>query len=524
MTEDTTREAGMATGWPLHDLSPLAQPWRADAWGYLRPEPTPGLLCLAAELAHAAYAMDVMPWMRSGWRDVTIQLDGDLTDGLMTAEEKSGSVLERLWASWKLRRVQSKLKQKRPLGQMLGAVRQIRGGDSGKAVVMLHPMPDGRYAVAIGFMGTGEQAYDWISNFRIRAEEGIHQGFLQLCRQFEANEEQITFPRTAGELGLEKLTLRDILKECRHENSRFLLFLSGHSQGGAVLQVWAQRKIEEDGVLPRNVVGCGFASPTVAAGRGVRSAAAYPLLHVVNSDDLVPHMGAALHLGEVLIYDADTALREECYAWPWDEKAVRRRAMARNITSAMADTPSCLVVLRAYMQLLASYPVEIVAENLRFLQTRIRPMRRLAGAVDAGLDSVLLRIARWCGASYQAMTGLPMSPRRVARVQRHLAQLAAEMGVKELGETLFQLAAEPHAMVARGDRARSPYAALALRGGDAMVAAHWMTGRRPVLLREDGRTPQICQHRCAPVRRPPRIPHRAAARERTACRNWRDCV
>lgn len=522
MTEDTTREAGMATGWPLNDLSPLTQPWHADAWGHLRPEPTPALLCLAAELARAAYAMDVMPWMRAGWRDVTIQLDGDLTDGLMNAEEKTGNVLERFWASWKLRRVQSRLKQKRPLGQMLGAVRQIRGGDSGKAVVMLHPMPDGRYVVAIGFMGTGEQAYDWISNFRITAEDGTHRGFLQLCRQFEANEEQITFPRTATELGLEKLTLRHILEECRHENSRFLLFLAGHSQGGAVLQVWAQRKMEEDGVLPRNIVGCGFASPTVATGCGVRSAAAYPLLHVVNSDDLVPRMGAALHLGEVLIYDSDAALRESCYAWPMDAESVRRRAMARNVVSAMVDTPSCLVAVRAYLQLLASYPVEAVAENLRFLQARIRPVQRLAGAVDAGVDSLLLRLARWCGASYQAMTGRPMSPKRVARMQRHLAQLAGQMGVKELGEVLSQLAAEPHAMVARGDRPRSPYAMLALLGEDALVPAHWMTGQRPVLLREDGRMPGICQHRCAPVRRPHRQPHRAAARARADCRNWND--
>ena len=517
MTETPTQHGGAATGWPLDDLTPLTRPWRPDPWGCLRPQPTEGLLRLAAELAHTAYTMDVTPWLRAGWRDVTIQLDGDLTDGIAPVTE-GRNALERFLAAWKLRRIQAKLKQRKPLGQMLGAVRQIRSSDTGKAVVLLHPLPDGRYAVAIGFMGTGGQAYDWISNFRISAEEGTHRGFLQLCRQFEANEEEITFPQTAAEMGLEKLTLRQILAECAHENSRFLLFLAGHSQGAAVLQVWTRRKLEQDGVLPRSIIGCGFASPSVVTGDAVRTAGAYPLLHLVSSEDLVPRMGAMVHLGELLLRTPDEAMRRACYGWPMDGESCRRRAMVRNVTAAMTDTPASLAVLAAYLRLLSAYPVETIMENLRFLQSEARPVRKLAGAVDAGVDSLLAYLVRRCEAACLSISGRPLNPVRVARMERHLAYLAARMGLKGVTETLAQLGGGPHTMVTRRGAELGAYPYLTLHGMEDVVCARWMTGRRPVLIWEDGGAERRCQHRWQNSRRTRRLPHRSAPRERQACR------
>lgn len=40
-----------------------------------------------------------------------------------------------------------------------------------------------------------------------------------------------------------------------------------HSQGGAVMQVWVYHKMLEDGVLPQNLLGYGFASPSALEGR-----------------------------------------------------------------------------------------------------------------------------------------------------------------------------------------------------------------------------------------------------------------
>lgn len=508
-----TISLGAATGWPLDDLTPLTQPWSMDAWGYLRPTPTRELLRLSAELAHVAYTMEVTPWLQAGWRDVTIQMDGDLTSGFMPAAEGKNT-LERLMATWKLRRVQAKLKQKNTLGQMIGAVRQIKSSDTGKAVAMLHPLPDGRYAVAIGFMGTGEQAYDWISNFRMTAEDGTHRGFLQLCRQLEENEDAILFPRTAAELRLEKLTLRHVLEECRHENSRFLLFLAGHSQGSAVMQVWTQRKLAEDGVLPRHIVGCGFASPTVVRGDAVRSAASWPLLHVVNSDDLVPHMGAAVHLGELLLYTTRQEMRDACYGWPMDAVSCRNRALVRNILSAMKDTPSSLLVLTAYLRLLAGCPVESIMEQLRWMQSEARPVRRLAGAVDAGVDGLLHYLTSRCEAAYLSMTGHPMRPQRVAQLQRHMEQTAAAIGMRGMTEALRQLSGAPHTMVSRQVGEMGVYPWITVRATHQLAEAHWAAGGRPVLLRQDGAMPVVCLRRYVAARRAQRVPHRRVPRAR----------
>lgn len=63
------------------------------------------------------------------------------------------------------------------------------------------------------------------------------------------------------------------------------------------MQVYAHLKMNETGISARNLIGYGFASPTVMAGRAVRDPSAYPLYNILNSDDLVPHCGAAVHLG-----------------------------------------------------------------------------------------------------------------------------------------------------------------------------------------------------------------------------------
>ena len=166
----------------LGNVTPLTLPWTADPFGYLRPPLSVEALRLSAELARCTYTMSVDRWVQAGWRDVTIQVDGSLTEGV---DADAGWLKSR----WRLHRVRSRIRQRNPIGQVMGAIRQKDKSDTGKVLVMLHPAPDGRYVVAISFMGTGGRFYDWFSNFRMTSEGGVHKGFLQLPRQFEDNEE-----------------------------------------------------------------------------------------------------------------------------------------------------------------------------------------------------------------------------------------------------------------------------------------------------------------------------------------------
>ena len=333
--EQEEKKPSTLTGVDLSQTASLLLPWTHDPWGKLRPPLSEEALCMSAELASAAYGMAIEPWVEAGWRDVTIQVDGELT-ALPPNNPLS--------AEWRKYWVRARLKPVSALGQMLGALRLSSSNNTtGKAVVMLHPALDGRYVVAVGFMGTGSRFYDWFSNFRMTTQDGMHRGFLELARQFEANEEKISFPETAEELGLEKLTLRDILQNMRSPNSRFVLWGCGHSQGAAMMQVYAHLKMNETGISARNLIGYGFASPTVMAGRAVRDPSAYPLYNILNSDDLVPHCGAAVHLGMCLKYQATENLRKSCYNWKRDEKSVQARLAIRPVLWKMVDTPTCII-------------------------------------------------------------------------------------------------------------------------------------------------------------------------------------
>lgn len=462
----------------LSNVMPLLAAWESDPWGKLRPPVSVEAMRLSAQLAAATYRMDVQQWLKAGWRDVTIQVDGELTDGF---EPESKSPMQRLASAWKIYRVRQRIKGSNPLGQVMGAFRQKEKSDTGKAVVMIHPAGLGRYVVAISFMGTGERFYDWFSNFRMSSEGGVHKGFLQLTRQFEDNEDEIDFPETAQELGLERLTLHHVLQEMRHPNSRFTLWLSGHSQGAALMQVYAHHKIAEDGVLPRNMVGYGFAAPSVMSGIAVEDPSAYPLFHVQNSDDLVPRMGAQMHLGVCLVYPASMALREQCYSWRTDEAACRHRQLVAQVLARMTDTPTCIEVTLAYLNVLSNYTPEDILEAMAALGIRL-PVKKLVAAADLRVDALMRFASRHLAAAYVSITGHHLEQRRVAWQQELVEEIVGRIGLRAYTNALLEWMSQPHRLSMREGSKPSAYSAIAEEGMGQLVPAIWFSGRPPRLV------------------------------------------
>lgn len=497
----------------LGNVTPLTVRWVSDPWGKLRPPLSVEAVQMSASLAAATYHMEVDPWLQAGWRDVTIQVDGALTDGV-EASPGEGSAMQRLAAAWKLHRVRQRIRQRNPLGQVMGAFRQREKSDTGKVLVMLHPTEDGRYVVAVSFMGTGERFYDWFSNFRMTSEGGVHKGFLQLTRQFEDNEEEISFPETAQELGLEKLTLRHVLEEARNPNSRFILWLVGHSQGGALMQVYAHHKIHEDGVLPGNLVGYGFASPSAMSGLAVNDPSAYPLYHVLNSDDVVPRMGAQVHLGVCLIYPTDDELRRRCYNWSWDRESVQRRQAVGAIIRRMTDTPACIEVAVAYLSALGSYTPEDILDSLGAWGTRL-PLRRIISAADARVDDLLRYACRHMTAAYLSICGEEMSTGRVAALQAEITALMEQLGVKRFTMTMKELMGQPHRIGEHVEGAEmGAYPFIARYGVERLVPAIWRSGRPPVLVR----AARALTGEAAAQMQPALLNRRMIRPERRACR------
>lgn len=509
----------------LSNMAPLMAAWVSDPWGKLRPPLSVEAAEMSAVLAQCTYRMDVDRWVQAGWRDVTIQVDGELTDGVDSGD---GSARQRLTSAWKLFRVRQRMRGGHPLGEVVGAWRQRQKSDTGKAIVMIHPADLGRYVVAISFMGTGERMYDWVSNFRLTEESGTHKGFLQLTRQFEDNEGDIDFPDTARELGLERLTLRHVLEEAKNPNSRFTLWLCGHSQGAALMQVYAHHKIKEDGVLPRNLVGYGFAAPSVMSGLAVDDPSAYPLYLIQNSEDVVTRMGAQVHLGVQLIYPAGEMLRSQCYTWSNAPKAVENRRLVAGVLRHMTDTPSCLEVTMAYLNVLGSFAPEELVETLGRLAQRL-PIRRLLNAADQRADKLLRAINRHLAAAYAEITGSPVSMERVAELQVDIAQIIAQMGLKAFTNAQMEWMQQCHRIGMDVSGKISPYLYIVREGIEELRPAVWHSGRPPKLIwaarsvgqcAYDAEQPELLNRRMlTPPRRSHRHPRYADPRVRRDTRH-----
>lgn len=456
---------GAVTGCDLSAPDALTLPFAQDPFYRLRPPFSPDAARLSLELSAAAYTLELEPWREAGWDDFSILIDDSLQSGLTGEDSLQNRV--------KLLRAKAALREVNPVSQVLGALRQRERSDTVKAVCMLHPLHGERWLLAIGFMGTGNRFYDWISNFRFTPEEGFHRGFYQLCESFEAYSEEITFPGAARALGLEKLTLGEILLEMRSLSSRFRLWMSGHSQGGAVMQVFAHRLITQWGVLPQNMVGYGFASPTVATGRFVHDPAAYPLYHILNSDDAVGRMGGLVHLGLCAEYPADEAFRRRIYGLSTEPAAEALRKRLAFFMEGMTDTPAVILRVTALVQcLLEEKGSEAVSEVVNSWWATPAVDKVLWRTTDRVLEGAE-RLTENLRQAHLALTGYAMNEAALRRAREALCPIVRETTVRALIGALSEYGGPPHRLY-DSENAKGAYAAIVQEGFDLLQPFIWL--------------------------------------------------
>jgi len=467
---ETPAGRGALTGCDLSDTASLTRPFARDPFFRLRPPFSQDAAKLSLELANTAYTLDLDAWKDAGWNDFSVLIDDSLQSGLDHDGVRS---------HFKLFKARAALKEWNPISQISGALRQRERSDTIKAVCMMKPDGEGRFLLAIGFMGTGSRFYDWFSNLRFTPEEGFHRGFVQLCESFETNAEEIVFPAAAEALGLEKLTLGEVFSEMRSLSSRFRLWMAGHSQGGAVMQVLTHRLMNDWGVLAQNMVGYGFASPTVATGRFVYDPAAYPLVHFINSDDPVPRMGALLHLGLCVEYQPDDAFRAEIYRLSTQEEDVQTRESFRFLTDGMQDMPSSLLHMAAMLEVLAE---EKGAEGLNELLTSWWAVpavdKVLWRAGDRAMD-LLDALLSSAHEAYLALTGRAMDGRELTALRQRIRPLVKETSVRGLMDVFSAFGVAPH-------RLAGAYAAIVMNGTEKLRPFIWIKASAGLPVRRYG--------------------------------------
>lgn len=390
---------------------------------------------LSLQLASAAYSLNLAPWRESGWKDISYHID----NSLWTGEDANGSGVMGEYRQFLAR---FKAKTTNLLGQVLGTVRNREESDTCKAVVMCRKDECGKYLVAIGFMGTGKRFFDWISNFRIANEEGMHLGCLQLTRHFEESLPDILFPETAAELGLEKLTLQDILEECHQSGSRFKIWLAGHSQGGAVMQLFACRAVE-DGVLRNHLIGYGFASPSVLYNTGKMDVRSIPLFHLLNRDDVTPRVGARLHIGICRMYSPTDAMRRTCYGKAWQEEAFRETLCLLN---RIRDNEDAMLALIGFINDLQKLSDGATVQAVSELLGRFMPEKMLA-LLGGRMEDALGMAKRFVERNYYRSTGSRSLPRGLVAVwEERMGQMMDKRGPRNFVKCLLQALGIPHRM------------------------------------------------------------------------------
>lgn len=466
---------GVVTGFDLSRVHILRQPFHPDPFFCLRPPLSHDVMTFSLELAAMTYHLELDDWMSAGWTDFSIQIDNSLQSGMTRGESTSGEQMRAIANAWKMYRSRRALVERNPISQIISAFRQRERSDTIKAVTMLHPAGEGRYVVAIGFMGTGSRFYDWFSNFRFTNEEGFHKGFSQLAEYFEQSAERIYFPDTAEQLGLKHLTLADVLTEMKRGDSRFFLWMAGHSQGAAVMQVFCHQLITRWGVLPENLVGYGFASPTVATGQLLYEPARYPLYHVLNSDDVVPRMGALIHLGLCLRYPAEDLFRKDCYGAEPEGEAVREALLP--FAHRMTNTLHIMEIAVAFCYCLLEEKGESSLATLADKRWMVAPIERaLLYAGDRAQD-VVESIARYAQSGYESLAGYGMSQQGIDRLKEELRPVVKAFSVRQLLRGLHDVAVPPHVIMRDHFTYRGAYQHIVLQGWQELRPFIWVNQR-----------------------------------------------
>ncbi len=338
---------GPFTGVSLSDISMLfLRPASAEGHSDGAPNHSRQALQLSFELAAAAYTMDPDCWTQAGWRDFSMLVNRSLLTG--SAMNSAGTPLNDLTRTTLQTLARLKMSALNPIEQVMGLRQPGDETSSLKAIVMLKPHA-GLMTVAIGFMGTGKQLGDWTPNLRMTPRDGLHGGFLQLAQEFTERLPQIEFPYGAFRLNQDSLSLAGIIETLKKPGSPFRLWVCGHSQGAAVMQVFIDRLLRE-GVRAEYLTGIGFASPSVAYPDHPMQAGGYPITHVINEDDMVPRVGAWQHLGEYLVFTPNEADRHVMYGAaavdPCFREAHRLLRRAETAPEALLNGIAILRVMR----------------------------------------------------------------------------------------------------------------------------------------------------------------------------------
>ena len=167
-----------------------------------------------------------------------------------------------------------------------------------------------RYSIAVAFRGTNfKDIADVLTDISIVQSGGLHSGFSGAAEDFYNICKQASFV-----IDGKKITVAEIISDMQNEDSKYSMFITGHSLGAAVADVFAGEVLtKQQGVYPGNVVAYTFAAPLLAS--SFYSYNYHNIYNIVNTDDIVTciSLTGAKRLGYDIFYSPDDEFRKKYY-------------------------------------------------------------------------------------------------------------------------------------------------------------------------------------------------------------------
>lgn len=358
--------------------------WKKDIFGYIRPFLTKEIALRSIEFADLNYHGELKHWIKSDNTDYTL-----IRDGVITKDSKRWS------------------RQPRPLEHLVRTIREVYVTNSSKVLVLGSKVDENKYVIGISFSGTVYNS-EWLNNFKVNIVNGFHQGFLEIAHRFDLLSDKIEFPNISIELGEETvLTLENILQECTSPDSRFLLWVTGHSQGGAVAGCYIVDCLSNRNVLHDNIIGVTMATPTFAHARIGRSTTNYPIYNIINEEDIVTRLGSQIRFGVDICYKPTEEFRRRFYTNYPNPLYHDDMVNARDFLEEIKNTPDAIELTHAIQKLLSEYRPAKNGDNEKRLQHKT--LKRLMTWLIFNLFSTQVVASE----AYKEMTGRDIDESRI---------------------------------------------------------------------------------------------------------------
>lgn len=176
------------------------------------------------------------------------------------------------------------------------------------ATVATKKLDDGKTLIAVAFKGTDSSNIndDLSDMYKAVDKNGFHKGFMFNAKQFDKKADKIEFT-----IDSKKITLSQILDEMKKDDCPYKMLVTGHSLGAAVADIYSGYILKGEGINDNNIVTVTYGTPKSCSKDFKYSA--NNIINIINTDDMVPIIGAESHLGTCLYFTPSENFRKTNY-------------------------------------------------------------------------------------------------------------------------------------------------------------------------------------------------------------------